>query len=118
MTEKLNWNTKDDIILKYKTLEKNQGLKIYYKTVDYDNTGDEIIVSQIIPSECTLFYSNDIPIQTSGAMKNYVSGVQTIGWDIYNKRFEININHITEIEIVDYAIDEIIKEFYRDDNND
>lgn len=111
MTEKVKWNTKSDIILKYKTLEKNQGLKIYYKTADYDNTGDEIIVSQIIPSECTLFYSKDIPIQEHGVMKNFNTGIQTIGWDIYNKRFEINVDAITDIEIIDYAVDEIIKEF-------
>lgn len=111
MTEKVKWNTKSDIILKYKTLEKNQGLKIYYKTADYDNTGDEIIVSQIIPSQCTLFYSKDIPIQAHGVMKNFNTGIQTIGWDIYNKRFEINVDAITDIEIIDYAVDEIIKEF-------
>ena len=44
-------------------------------------------------------------------MKNFNTGIQTIGWDIYNKRFEINVDYITDIEIIDYAVDEIIKEF-------
>lgn len=110
MTENFKWNSKGEIILKYKSLEKNQGLKIYYKTCDYDNTGEEVIVSQIIPVGFDLFYSNDIPIQSHGAMKNYVTGIETIGWDIYDKRFEVNIEHITKIEIVDNAIDEILKE--------
>ena len=107
MTE-LNWNNQHDIILQYESLEKHQGLKIYFKTLNSNN--EIVILSQIIPYGFSVFYSNEVPIQAHGAMKNYTSGVQTIGWEIHDERFEVNLKHITKIEIVDNAIDEILKE--------
>lgn len=113
MTKEIDWNNASDIVWQYKTLHKTQGFKIHYKTIDWDGDGDEVIVSQIIPAQYPIRYSVEIPIQTP-RRKRYATGIAIVGWDIGDKRFEINIAYITKIEVIDNPIEEIIKEILND----
>ena len=111
MTEELTWNNVGEIVLAYRNLEPSQGFKIYQKTIDYDNTGEEVIVPQIIPAGFDMEYSIDVPISNpKGIMAKYVKGIEFVTWNIYDKQFTVNLEYITKIEIIDNAIDEILKE--------
>lgn len=111
MTEELTWNNVGEIVLAYRSLEPSQGFKIYQKTIDYDNTGEEVIVPQIIPAGYDLEYSTELPLPTTNSrMARYFSGVEMISWDIGEYTYEVNLKHIDKIEIIDNAIEEIMKE--------
>lgn len=110
MVEELTWNNISDIILQYRILERHQGFKVYYKTVDYDN--EEVIVSQIIPARFDFEHTLETPLVTNpkGRMAKCVTEIQCITWHIFDKEFTVNLEHITKIEIIDNAIEEIMKE--------
>ena len=112
MNEEITWSKTSEIILMYHFLDDSQGFKVYFKTVDYDNSGEEVIVSQIIPAGFDCEYSVDcMPIRNpKGRMAKYVTGIPFITWHIYDKEFTVNVEHITKIEIVDNAIEEIMNE--------
>ena len=101
-----------DIILQYKFLDETQGFKVYFKTVDYDGTGEEVIISQIIPAGFDLEHPLETPLVTNpkGRMAKCFNGIQFITWHIFDKEFTVNLEHITKIEIIDNAIEEIMKE--------
>ena len=110
MAEEIKWNKAADIILRYKQLEKNQGLKIYYRTIDF-NTGKEHIIDQIIPYGFDYEYNNEVPIlNPQGVMARYVNSLEFITWHVYDLEFTTCLKDIVKIEIIDNAIDEIMKQ--------
>ena len=110
MTEIFNWQNMTDITMKYNSLEKNQGLRIYYKTINF-NTGKEHIIAQIIPYGFDYDYINEILTPSiKSRMSKYVNETQFITWHIYNNEFTICLDDIVQIEIIDNAIDEILKQ--------
>ena len=111
MIEELTWNNVGDIVLAYRMLDESQGFKIYQKTIDYDNTGKEVIVPHIIPSGYDLEYSHDISMPTTNSkMARFLTGVEVIAWTIGTYRYEVNLKHIDKIEIIDNPIDEIMEQ--------
>ena len=109
MTEELGHIDIQNIILGYRLLDETQGFKVYYKTVDTD--GEIVIISQIIPAGFDIEHSCEVPISNpNGRMAKYVTGIEFVTWNIYDKQFTVNLEHITKIEIIDNAIDEILKE--------
>lgn len=115
MSKEITWNSIHDIILQYHQLDETQGLKIYYKTIDFDNE-EIVIISQIIPYGFDYDTNFEVPIiNPKRRMANYVNQNEFITWHVYNKEFTICLNDITKIEIIDNAIDKIMDEILEDE---
>lgn len=111
MTEELKWNNVGDIVLAYRALKPSQGLVIHQITIDYDGTGEEVIVPQIIPVGYNYEYSNDVLMPTTNSkLARYFNAVEMIAWDIGECKYEVNLKHIDKIEIIDNAFEEIMKQ--------
>ena len=41
MTEEITWSNISEIILQYRILDRTQGFKVYFKTVDYDTSRED-----------------------------------------------------------------------------